>query len=65
VPKKEAKPGASETEVRSGAGYRNRLEHPTQPDPRRSLQVSMKGRLTNGATAGDLFLPETHAEPQM
>ena len=37
---------------------------PAEPDGGRSLQISMNSRLTNRATAGDLFLSETQPEPQ-
>jgi hypothetical protein len=37
---------------------------PAEPDRSSSLQISMNGRLTNRATAGDLFLPETEPEPE-
>jgi hypothetical protein len=39
-------------------------QRPAKPDRRRSLQISMNGRLTNRATPGDLFLPETQPEPE-
>jgi hypothetical protein len=39
-------------------------QRPAEPDRGRSLQISMNGRLTNRATAGDLFLSETQPEPE-
>src|SRR5882672_5718479 len=39
-------------------------QRPTQTRRRGSLQISMNGRLTDRATAGDLVLPQTQTEPQ-
>jgi hypothetical protein len=37
---------------------------PAEPDRGRSLQISMNGRLTNRATAGNLLLSESQPEPE-